>query len=381
MLMERARAILADLIALPTVNPMDRPHKDADPVERKAIEYIEELFRPHGVEMRRQAASPIHESLIVTCPGRSREGVTLLESHVDTVPADDWLERAFTPRTEGTVMYGRGACDDKGPLTAMILALLSVLEEGRRPPYPVVLLAAADEEYAQTGIKAYVRDAPSIRRAIFGEPTDLYPILQHKGVIRWDITVHGRSAHTSRPELGENAILGAMRVIEAIQEHEEMLQRRFAPERMTGPTITVSMIRGGRTRNAVPDECTLAIDFRMVPGMQPAECRRELMMALDGTGLSISHAEPQISTPPLETRAADPFSRRVLEICRARAGRPEMDFATAPYGTDAAWVADRAPALVLGPGSIATAHAIDENVDLGEVVTCAEMYRDIVMSE
>jgi acetylornithine deacetylase/succinyl-diaminopimelate desuccinylase-like protein len=71
----------------------------------------------------------------------------------------------------------------------------------------------------------------------------------------------------------------------------------------------------------------------------------------------------------------------VLEICRARTGRPEMSFAAAPYGTDAAWVADRAPALVLGPGTIATAHAVDENVDLNEVVCCAGIYRDILMSE
>jgi succinyl-diaminopimelate desuccinylase len=381
MRMERARAILADLIALPTVNPMGRPYMGTEPVERKALAYIEELFRPYGVQLRRQPAGPIHESLIISCPGRSRDGITLLESHVDTVPAEDWPDRAFTPRVEGTVMYGRGACDDKGSLTAMILAVLSILEDGSLPPYPVVLLAAADEEYAKLGIKTYLRDAPPIRGGVFGEPTGLCPIVRHKGVIRWDITVHGRSAHTSRPELGCNAILEAVPVIQAIQAHHELVQRRYASDVMPAPTITVSMIRGGRAPNAVPDECTLSVDFRVVPGMHTVEARRELIAVLDKLGIRITHAEPQANSPALNAPADDPFSRGVLEICRARTGRPEMEFAAAPYGTDAPWVADRAPVLVLGPGDIASAHAIDEHVDLREVQRCAEIYRDIVLRE
>lgn len=120
---ERATRLLSDLVAMRTVNPMGRPYTSAEPVERPAVDYIADLFRPYPVEMRRLDPSPIHESLLITVEGRDRRPYTLLEAHVDTVPADDWLEIAFLPRLRDGQLFGLGACDDKGSLAAMILAV------------------------------------------------------------------------------------------------------------------------------------------------------------------------------------------------------------------------------------------------------------------
>lgn len=334
-----------------------------------------------------QSCSPIHESLLVLVPGRRRELWTLLESHVDTVPADDWPDTAFTPRVRGDLVSGRGACDDKGPLVAMILALGEILETGQAPATSVALLAAGDKEYAQTGIKHFAASNPALARAVIGEPTSLVPVLQHKGTVRWDITVHGRSAHSSQPELGRDAIGGAVRVIELLRQHQQRLRERFTNPYLPGPTITVTMIHGGRTRNAVADCCTLAVDFRVLPGMDPASARADVIRRLDEAaadsdprGLEISHSAPQLVTPPLSTSRDDPFSRRVLDVCRRGTARPDLSFAGAPYGTDAAWVADRCPAIVLGPGSIACAHAVDEHIDVHEVVRAARLYHEVIMS-
>jgi acetylornithine deacetylase len=359
---------------------MGRDLRLTEPVESKILDYIEGLLAPYGVRMTRAPISPIHESLLISLPGRSDLPPTLLESHCDTVPAEDWSDRAFTPRVEGDIVYGRGACDDKGPLASMILAVLDLLEAGAVPPAPVLLLAAGDEEYAQLGIRHFREQNIPVGRGIFGEPTDLVPIVQHKGTLRWDITVHGKSAHTSRPELGVNAIHGMIAVIAEIGKHQEELRRRCANPMITGPSLTVTMIQGGRTRNAVPDECTLALDFRVLPGMDLRDSRAELMARLDTLGLSITHHDLQLQTPSLNTSRDDPFSRQVLEICRRYAGRG-IEMGGVPYGTDAAWISDRAPALVLGPGSIATAHAVDEQIDIHAVVTCAEIYRDILLAE
>jgi acetylornithine deacetylase/succinyl-diaminopimelate desuccinylase-like protein len=374
---ERALEILTDLIALPSVNPMGRDGAFAEPVERKVADYIEALFRPYQADMERQAVSPFHENLLITVPGRTGSP-TLLESHMDTVPAEDWSARAFTPRVEGDTVYGRGACDDKGPLTAMILAVLDVLETGVTPPSPILLLAAGDEEYAQLGIKHFRARNIGVGRAVFGEPTSLMPIVQHKGTLRWDITVQGKSAHTSCPELGVSAILGMMRVIEEIACHQEELRTRYTSPLISGPTLTVTMIQGGRTRNAMPDECTIALDFRLLPGMDLSVERAELLRRLDRLGLPLRHSKLQLQTPPLNTSLSDPFCRCTLEICRRHTGA-EIDLAGVPYGTDASWISDRAPALVLGPGSIASAHAVDEQIDIKEVVTCAAIYRDILL--
>jgi acetylornithine deacetylase/succinyl-diaminopimelate desuccinylase-like protein len=115
--------------------------------------------------------------------------------------------------------------------------------------------------------------------------------------------------------------------------------------------------------------------------MDPAAARRLLIETLVGDHLAISHSDIQLLTPPLCTSPDDRFSLRVLEICRAAAGKKEMTFAGAPYGTDAAWVADRAPAVVLGPGIIDSAHGVNENIDVNEVVQGARIYRDILLSE
>src|SRR5439155_24358872 len=115
---------------------------EAWPVESEVADYIASLFAPYGVETVRQSYSATHENLLIVVPGKTDGPATLFESHMDTVPAEDWSDRAFTPRVEGDRVFGRGACDDKGPLTAMILAALDLLESGTTPPHPVLLLAA-----------------------------------------------------------------------------------------------------------------------------------------------------------------------------------------------------------------------------------------------
>lgn len=378
---ETAAQVLSDLIKIPTVNPMGNLYASSEPVERRALDYIERLFAAYGVRTERQKCSPIHESLLIATPGRMSNKVTLMEAHVDTVPADDWQEMAFTPRSVGTRIYGRGACDDKGPLVSMLLALLDILENADQPEVSIALLAAGDEEYAQTGIKHFVSLGYPVSRSVVAEPTSLVPIIQHKGTIRWDINVHGRSAHTSRPELGRNAITDAVKVMAILEEHQHQLEKQFMNHLTNAPVITVTKIQGGRTRNSVPDECVLAMDFRVVPGMNPVEARQTIIDMLKRYELDLSHSEVQLMTPPLDTSPDDPFSQQVLNICRKATGIMDMDLAGAPYGTDAAWIAQPAPSIVLGPGSIKSAHAIDEFVEINEITACAAIYRDIMMSE
>jgi acetylornithine deacetylase len=371
--------ILSDLIALPTVNPMGRPYHGDSPIERPVIEYLEQLFAPFGLEIHRDRCSAIHESLLITIPGRTDAAGTLLEAHIDTVPADDWLEHAFRPRVEGSLVFGRGACDDKGSLAAMVITLLEILESGQRPPQTVWFLAAGDEEHAQTGIKSFVEKHPAtIGRGVFGEPTDGVPVIQHKGTIRWDITVHGRSAHTSQPELGRNAICDALRIVDFLSQYEDKLRRRFKSRWLSGPTVTVTMIEGGRTRNAVPDECTIAVDFRILPGMDRGQSVDELFAALEKLKIPLTHGEFQCFAPALDTSPDDPFVRAALECCRETLGR-DVALAGVPYGSDACWAPDGVPAIVLGPGNIAKAHAVDECVDLNQVAQCTAIYRQLVL--
>jgi acetylornithine deacetylase len=375
---DEAARLVCDLVALPTVNPMGRSYCGALPVERPVVEYLEQLLAPYGVQMERQACSPIHESLLVVVPGRTDGPATLFESHADTVPAEDWPDRAFTPRVQDGHVIGRGACDDKGPLAAMVLAVCDLLRAGERPPQTVLLLAAGDEECGQTGIKAFADVAAwNVGRGVFGEPTSVMPVVQHKGTIRWDVTVRGKSAHSSQPELGQSAILDMLRVIECLQQKTADLRRRYPNPLMTGPALTATMIRGGRTRNAVPDECTLAVDFRIVPGMDRRTAIDEVFAAIAALGLEVEHSDFQCFAPALSTSPDDPLAQQALKYCSQELGRP-LAPAGAPYGSDACYMPQGNPAIVLGPGSIDFAHAVDERVPIAEVVQCARVYRKLM---
>jgi acetylornithine deacetylase/succinyl-diaminopimelate desuccinylase-like protein len=114
--------------------------------------------------------------------------------------------------------------------------------------------------------------------------------------------------------------------------------------------------------------------------MSPTESRDELISSLAALGLELSHSSVQVMMPPLATAPEDPFALAVLEICRRVTGRSDLEFAGAPYGTDAVWVADRAPAIVLGPGGIESAHAVDEYIELEEVVCAARIYYELLMT-
>lgn len=375
---EFSRRLICDLVALRSVNPMGGAWASDVPVERPVVEYLETLFAGSGVVMERQQVTAAHENLLVRLDGESDKPALLLESHCDTVPADDWLETAFVPRVDGDWVYGRGACDDKGCLAAMAMAVLDIARSGKRPPRTILFLAAGDEEYAQTGIRHFREMGFDVGRAVFGEPTGLVPVVQHRGTLRWDIVVHGRSAHTARRELGVNAIDGAVDVVLALRDWESKVRIDNPPGLTPGPALTVTRILGGRTRNAVPDECVLSVDYRLAPGMGWRSAWDGVRGWLSSLPWEIEHLEPQMTTPALSTDPADPFSEAVLGVCRRHAGAG-IELVGMPYGTDASWMSDRAPALVLGPGDIAYAHSVDERIQVSEIVTCAAIYRDIAM--
>ncbi len=171
-------------------------------IERPVIEYLEKLFTPFDVEIVRESCSDIHESLLIKVPGRTNNPGILLESHMDTVPADDWSERAFIPRLSEGRILGEERVTIKH-LLAMAFSVLELLESGERLPQTVWFLAAGDEEHGQAGIKRFLSaNHLPFGRCVVGEPTELLPVVQHKGTIRWDITVHGRRRSSSQAELG-----------------------------------------------------------------------------------------------------------------------------------------------------------------------------------
>src|ERR1044072_6097049 len=173
------------LIAIPSVNPM-RPCP-GEPVEREVADYIESVLRCAGIDCERQTVYEGRENVVGVVHasgGAARGGGLMFNSHMDTVPVANMSIEPFDPIVRDGRVYGRGACDAKGPIAAMLAAVTAYAERRERPA-TVVFAAMADEEFAFSGAWKLVEREWPVSACVVGEPTRLALIVAHKGVAPW----------------------------------------------------------------------------------------------------------------------------------------------------------------------------------------------------
>ena len=265
---------LKDLIAIPSVNPMRADSGEA--AERAAIDCLESLLRDAQIDCERQAVVDGRENLIavVHASGGSTSGGLLLNSHIDTVPVANMAISPFDPVLKDGKIFGRGSCDAKASIAAMLAALLEHAQRPKRPR-PVLFLATVDEEFSFRGSRRFIERSWPVSAAVVGEPTELTNVIAHKGVVRWRLQVRGVSAHGATPELGTQRNLrrcSSGRVIGTIcfrtwpaGGHPLLKQ----------PTLNVGRVTGGQAVNMVPDRCEFEIDRRVLPGESAAEALKD----------------------------------------------------------------------------------------------------------
>jgi acetylornithine deacetylase/succinyl-diaminopimelate desuccinylase-like protein len=373
---------LAALVAIDSVNPA-YPTLDGSPGpgEGAVAAWVERFLVARGIRTVVQPVLPGRANVVGIVPGRDPTRRVVLEAHMDTVSPAGMTIAPFAPQLVGSRLHGRGACDVKGGLAAMLHALAD-LAAGPPPPAEVVLAAVIDEEHAFRGVSRFVTDLRA-DRAVVAEPTDLRIVTATKGVLRFRIHVHGRAAHTSKPWLGANAIVQASRLVLALDAfHATLATRTHAL--LGSATGTVSMIGGGVQINIVPEACTVAVDRRLLPGEAAGaaldEYRRVAATVEMVPGCRIEFAEPFLVDEALDTGAERP----VVAAARAAAARLGLDtgIVGVPYGSDASKFARAGiDAIVFGPGSIDQAHAADEFVEVAALETAGEFYREFARAD
>jgi acetylornithine deacetylase len=382
---------LSDLVARASVNPMGRPVNGPQYYEYRVTEYLEELFRALGVAYQRRTVEPKRDNIVARIDGRvpASEGgaLVLFEAHQDTVPVDGMTIEPFNPVVRDGRLYGRGACDIKGGLTAMLGAFARLAEE-RPPNMPTIIMACTvNEEHGYTGATALVHDwlqAGSIcprkpDAAIVAEPTGLAVVVAHKGVARWRCQARGRAAHSSQPHLGTSAIFKMARALAALERYQLEVAPKLRPHPLCGgPTLSVGMISGGVSVNTVPDACTIDIDRRIIPGENPREAQRQIIDfvgAETGGDPAIEHEPPYLIGLGLSDETNGHLAERMLAA--ARAAGIDSRAVGVPFGTDAAvYGAAGVPSVVFGPGSIDQAHTADEWLPLDQLALASEaLYR------
>jgi len=390
-------ATLAEMIAIPSVNPMGRDVDGPEYYEYLMTDYLEALCRRLGLRYKRYAVSPKRENLLIRVDGDGtapEQGgpLVLFEAHQDTVPVEGMTIPPWTPTIRDGRIYGRGSCDIKGGLAAMLGAVVRLHEE-QPPARPTVVLACAvNEEFGFTGATALtelwtgdVRDdllpkKPDV--CVVAEPTSLDVVVAHKGTMRWRIHTHGKASHSSTPHLGDNAFYKMARVLLALERYAaEVCPTLGCHPLVGGATLSVGTIKGGISVNTVPDKCTIEMCRRVLPGEKAADTRQHVMDWLAeqpevaALGPGVEHEPPFISGFSLSDDKNGPLAARLGEVSKSRTGRGNR--IGVPYGTDASRIAAAdVPSVVFGPGSIAQAHTCDEWLPLDELPQAAEVLYD-----
>lgn len=384
-----AAATLAEFVRRPSVNPMGRDLTGPDYLEGRVGDYLAQRLAAAGIPWARQPVDPGRDNIIARVEATAPDApLVLWDAHQDTVPADGMAIDPFTPVVREGRLYGRGACDVKGGLAAMLVALETLARSPGPREATVVFVATVNEECGFTGARAAARlwggpralgdlaargllsATPAL--AVVAEPTELDFVAQHKGAIRWRVRVRGRACHSAYPEAGDNAIYRAAPVVTAIEALSGELLTRYPDHPCGPPTLSLGTIRGGTGVNLVPDLVVLEIDRRLVPGESPAVARDEVIarIAAAGGGARIDHDPPFIESHGLSDGTADPAAAPWVE--RLAAGARRRGFAAAKtaarYGTNASiYAAAGVPSVVWGPGSIAQAHTADEWIDIAQL--------------
>ena len=368
---------LRDLIAIPSVNPM-RPCP-GEAVERGVADYVEALLRRAGIDCERQEVFEGRENVVgvvhASGPAASGGGL-MLNSHMDTVPVANMAIDPFDPVVRDGRVYGRGACDAKGPIAAMLAAVTAYAERRERPA-TVVFAAMADEEFAFSGAWKLVEREWPVSACVVGEPTRLALIVAHKGVARWRVRVKGRSAHGATPQLGRSAIYDGARVCLALEAHARSLAAREPHPLLGAPSLNVGRVAGGQSVNVVPDLCELEMERRLLPGEDGRAAVRECearVRASAGDGVELEFGEPYLVDPALDTPADAAVARAVRRAHREEFAA-DCEVAGAHYGTDGSKLARAGiETVVCGPGDVAQAHTKDEYVEVEQLERGARLY-------
>ncbi len=268
--------------------------------------------------------------------------VVTLSTHIDTVPP------FFPSRDEGDCIWGRGACDAKGIIAAMIHAAEALVREGTRG---VALLFVVGEERNSAGAFAAARDPRGSRFLINGEPTENKLALGSKGALRFEVRASGKMAHSAYPELGESAI-------EKLLDALEKLRRMPLPsDPVLGPsTLNIGTIAGGRAPNVIPDHA-----------------QAEVFVRLTDDGLSLREQVRKLLQPAVEVKD-------VLRIPALHLGAlPGLETTVVAYTTDIpAFGGTWGQPYLLGPGAIHVAHTERERIPKPQIEQAVQIYQQMV---
>jgi acetylornithine deacetylase len=363
--------ILARLIAFPSV--VGTPNG-------AIVDWIREYCQAAGAEVTvLPGPEGDRSNLFVTIGPRERRGY-VISGHMDVVPAgeQEWSSDPFVLRRDGGSLYGRGTADMKGFLACALAALPGLAAMKLRQP--VHLAFSYDEEAGCRGVPHLIAALPGLCAkplgAVVGEPSRMQPVRAHKGKAAARLEVIGRSGHSSRPDLGLNAVHAMAGVIAHAVAYGQSLADGPLDHNFEPPysSLQVGVVAGGQAVNIIPDRCTADIEARAVPGASPPsllEPVKARLFALRDRGYEVAWHELS-SYPALAPAEGSELTDILVELTG------QQPLTAVSYGTEGGLYQQAGiDAIVCGPGDIGRAHRPNEYIEVGELAACRQMIEDL----
>ncbi len=296
----------------------------------------------------------------------------MLNGHIDTVGVAG-MHAPFAARVEDGKLYGRGAYDMKSGVAACLWAAARARHQQLRGD--VIVTCVADEEVASLGMQA-VLTAWTADACIVTEPTALDICVAHKGFVWLDVTVQGRAAHGSRPDLGVDAIAKAGHILTGVEHLDRTLRSGVGHPLVGTGSVHVSLIQGGQEMSSYPHQCTIGIERRTIPGETAAQVEAELQRVLTDATQQDAQFHATCRTTLVRMPFAQPADAPIVTLLQRHAthvtGQERRVYGDTPWMDAAFASAAGMPTVVFGPGG-AGAHAVVEWADLPSVEQCANV--------
>lgn len=353
--------LLQQLIRIPSVNPEHMPDNPEITHEQAMADFVSNFLTDIGAEVTLEEIQPRRPNLIARFAPLDGRPRILLGPHLDTVGVGNMTIDPFSGESRDGKIHGRGASDTKGSMATMLEALRENRNILRDLPIAVDFVGFMGEEASQHGSKHFAKHhAKNYQFAIVGEPTSMHVVHTTKGSLWATLVANGISAHASRPQLGDNAILKLSRALLSLEETLTPRLAAYDHPVLGCSTMNIGTIAGGSAPNIVPNKATAQIDIRQTPSLHGAGGALHLLrktIAELHLPLEIQYAH---ENPPMETKSDNPYIQRLL------ANDPRTTITGAPWFSDAAHLsAAGLPSICIGPGSIDQAHTKDEFIDIG----------------
>jgi len=369
-------ALAQALVATPSVNPvLSRDGSGEADVAALAAR----LLAQWGLTPEVREVAPGRCNVVATLAGEGP--VLMLNGHLDTVGVEGMTVSPFAAEIVASRLIGRGACDMKGGVAALLAATARLAGGGPRPNLVVAL--TADEEHASLGMQALVRDGLRADLAVVCEPTSLAVMPAHKGFVWVRATFRGRAAHGSRPELGVDAIRHAALYVAALDRYTSVLLARPEHRLLGHGSLHAGTIVGGTAPSVYPDRCEVQLECRTMPGTPAERVLEELQeilgeLAVREPALDAS-LEITLERPGTEVPVASELVRGLLAAGEAHGVPAAVQGMTA--WVDAALLNEAGvTAVCYGPGDTEQAHTADEWIDVRQIATCADVLETFARS-